>query len=73
MFYVEIKESLKQLKGTNTCEVINEVIEILLQNLDKRFQLTDTRVAAAVLDPATQQLPIITSWLASRGIFLFVC
>lgn len=74
LFYVEIKQSLEQLKEANTCAVIGRVIDILLENLDRRFQLTDASVAAAVLDPSTQHLPIITSWLASKGVsFYFFC
>lgn len=69
LFYVEIKQSLEQLKEANTCDVIGTVIDILLNNLDKRFQLTDASIAAAVLDPSTQHLPEINSWLESKGMF----
>lgn len=69
LFYVEIKQSLEQLREANTCDVIGTVIDILLNNLDKRFQLTDASIAAAVLDPSTQHLPVINSWLVSKCMF----
>lgn len=69
LFYIEIKRNLEQLKENNTCEDIAKVIDILLGNLEQRFQFTDASVAAAVLDPATQHFPVITDWLQSKGIY----
>ena len=67
LFYVEIKQNLEHIQRSNVCEVIDKVIDILLQNLDNRFQLTDACIAAAILDPSSQHLPILNVWLRDKG------
>ncbi|XP_031639538.1 zinc finger BED domain-containing protein DAYSLEEPER-like [Contarinia nasturtii] len=66
LFYVEIKQGLEQIQRRNICEIISKVVDILLKNLDHRFELTDLCVAAAVLDPSTQHLPLIDTWLSDK-------
>ncbi|XP_055306784.1 uncharacterized protein LOC129571046 [Sitodiplosis mosellana] len=68
LFYVEIKGNLEQIQRENMCEVINKVVNILLKNLDHRFQLTDACIAAAILDPSSQHLPLIQSWLRDKDL-----
>lgn len=67
LFYVEIKEGLQQMYRDSMCETIKTAVDILLENLDHRFPLKDECIAAAVLDPSTQHLPIINMWLRDKG------
>lgn len=72
LFYMEIKGNLEQIKRDNMCEVINKVVDILLNNLDHRFQLTDACIAAAILDPSSQHLPILNTWLRDKGNLTYI-
>lgn len=72
LFYVEIKQKLEEIQRDSICEVINRMINILLENLDNRFKLTDVYIAAAILDPSSQHLPIINIWLRDKGNYSFL-
>lgn len=72
LFYVEIKQGLEQIQRDTMCEVIGRVVNILLDNLNSRFQLTDACVAAAILDPSSQHLPMINIWLRDKGDYSYL-
>lgn len=41
---------------------IRKAIEILLEHIDKRFELTEIMIAAAILDPSVQHLNAMTGY-----------
>lgn len=43
--------------------VIVTAADILLRNLPKRMPLTEDMIAAAIVDPSMQHLPVIDNWL----------
>lgn len=47
--------------------VIATAAKILLENIDKRMELTSDAIVAAILDPAMQHLPIIDEWLQKNS------
>lgn len=67
LFYCEIKQGLEKIDDDTDCEVIKKAVNILLENLDFRFPLKEECIAAAILDPTTQHLPIINAWLSDKG------
>lgn len=45
---------------------IRKAIEILLEHIDKRFELTEIMIAAAILDPSVQHLNAIDDWISKK-------
>lgn len=50
--------------------VIATGAKILLENIDKRMELTPVSIVAAIVDPAMQHLPIIDEWLQKNSMSL---
>lgn len=67
LFYVEIQQGLQDIHRDSMCDVIKKAVDILLANLGHRFPLKDECMAAAILDPSSQHLPIINTWLRENG------
>lgn len=42
-------------------------VEILLENIEKRFEITEIMICAAILDPSIQHLAAIDDWLATEN------
>lgn len=69
LFYAEINDRLTKMHALYEDEddVIAKAAEILLKNLDRRLPLNEECVAAALVDPRMQHLPIIGNWLVTEG------
>lgn len=46
--------------------IICDAADILLQNIPNRIPLTEDMIAAAILDPSIQHLPVIDDWLRKQ-------
>lgn len=46
--------------------VIKRSVQILLENIDKRFEITEIMICAALLDPSVQHLAAIDDWVAKK-------
>lgn len=46
---------------------IKKSVEILLENIEKRFEITEIMICAAILDPSIQHLATIDEWIATEN------
>lgn len=67
LLLTHIEDQLESIRLFSTNVFVKETIDILLQNLNKRLELTDEIIAATCLDPSLQHLPIITRRLNEKG------
>jgi len=66
--YVDIIDSLKELLADeNSSKIVETSASFLLENLNKRFPITENIVAATFLDPSTQNLPLISEFLSKNN------
>lgn len=72
LFITDIENRLECSRMFTTDMLILEAIDILLQNLRKRIELTEIVVAAACLDPAIQHMRIIDTWLEEKGMIRII-
>lgn len=49
-------------------EIFRDAAKILLRNIPKRIPLTEDMIAAGILDPCIQHLPVINDWLDAKKI-----
>lgn len=71
MFNLQIAyrlNSTKQHFVTKKNDLLINIVNNLIQNLDKRFIISDESLIATMLDPTAQHLPIINDILATKNI-----
>lgn len=71
LFHSEIMDSLEKMRLFMVDAVLLEAIDLLQQNLKRRFLITDEVIASAMLDPRMHGLPIINEHLAANGLLAF--
>lgn len=71
LLLTHIEDQLETIRILSSNVFVKEAIDILLQNLYKRIEITDEIMAAAFLDPSIQHLPIIARRLNEKGLFVF--
>lgn len=64
------------LQQSNASKFKKTMCEILLNNLEKRYKVTDDMVVAALLDPTLQHMNAVSEWIQknryeSKTEFLF--
>lgn len=57
----------KVLSDENSSTIIDTSASFLLENLDRRFPITENIIAATFLDPSTQRLPLIAEYLSENN------
>lgn len=67
LLLTHIEDELETLRVLSSNVFVKEAIDIILNNLDKRLEITDEMIAAACLDPSLQHLPIIARKLNEKG------
>lgn len=72
LFYTEIEDRLKEINLFNTNALIENAANILLKRLPERFELQNEHIAAALIDPQIQHLPIVDRWIRERGTEYFI-
>lgn len=69
LLYTTIEDRLMTLMTFNENEVILSAAEVLYNNLVKRIGLFTESMAAAILDPMFQNLPLIDTWIEGHEIY----
>lgn len=69
LFYTTIEDKLLTMLSLNENEVVLGAAEILYEHLEKRMGLFTESVAAAILDPMFQNLPMIDEWIDKHDTF----
>lgn len=67
LLLTHIEDQLETIRVFSSNKFVKEAIDILIENLDKRLEMTDEKIAAAYLDPSLQHLPIIARRLNEKG------
>lgn len=70
LFRSEIMDSLEKMEIFVVEAVLVDAIDLLKQNLKRRFPITDEIIASAMLDPRMHGLPMINEHLAANGMIL---
>lgn len=64
----DILFSLREvLADENSSKIVETSASFLLENLNKRFPITENIIAATFLDPSTQNLPLISEFLSNNN------
>lgn len=73
LFYAEIEDRLRKMCTfyTDEDEIIATATQILSENLDERLPLNEECIAAAIIDPRMQRLPMINEWVMIQGMASF--